>query len=751
LYGTRLSDGRLATLAVQPGASDAGGVLSPRAYAVSRADATGDALATPSPLVAIAPQPGAEASRVALTYECGDVVLFDLHRRRPVATARASSSSRPIRAAEWVGASGTSLATAHDDGVVTLWKLPSARAHRRRGAKPFAISATRAWRPHGSEGDDDEAEFAPCRAILARARGGVGAPYAKDRKAADAVIAVIGGEPFASLDPVRVASLAFDRDVENFAPRAGVPTASLPWFGPVVAGALAPPSGRHDTAASAVILSEGGQLHVHDVRAFADGVGDEISDAAASGGESPRADPSLTGFGDAPSTPTSASSLPTTEALELLPRIDPTSIPSIAIAADAFVGLSPAANPDDGEAAKRKRWGSAWPMSGGREVLRGNGNGAATRHVVAAAEGGGGGAVRVAVEGGGRLTQIATARPGINAGMSPRDRAVTRCHVALGGALLFIGRASGAVEVHTTLPVPAAKANLVRQLDSSLDLAMASSSSDDASDNALSDNALSDGGVRYKLVGELGVHTAPITCIVTDARCAKLAVGDASGDVTVTDLTRGEMKFHLGLGAFYTLVPIRPRRRGERRSLRTLPGASLRPTPAFNPRPRRLSTPTDAYELHPDVRLYGTALSVHAERRHRGGGERDALLPARGRARAGERPVAQASRERRRRRRRRRGGRRRCGRERGREGVADRRRLRGGGVRRARLGRARRHVVHLRRWVYMQLRQSLDREGGAPEERVAVARGRAVDRGRRLPRRRRGDDAGDNVVVGRDG
>jgi hypothetical protein len=43
-----------------------------------------------------------------------------------------------------------------------------------------------------------------------------------------------------------------------------------------------------------------------------------------------------------------------------------------------------------------------------------------------------------------------------------------------------------------------------------------------------------------------------------------------------------------------TLVPIRPRRRGERRSLRTFsPGDSLRPSPlAFNPdTPRRLSTP----------------------------------------------------------------------------------------------------------------------------------------------------------------
>ena len=53
---------------------------------------------------------------------------------------------------------------------------------------------------------------------------------------------------------------------------------------------------------------------------------------------------------------------------------------------------------------------------------------------------------------------------------------------------------------------------------------------------------------------------------------------------------------------FARLVPIRPRRRGERRSLRTFAVVSLRPPLAFNHRPRRLSTPTDAYELHPDNR-----------------------------------------------------------------------------------------------------------------------------------------------------
>ena len=65
----------------------------------------------------------------------------------------------------------------------------------------------------------------------------------------------------------------------------------------------------------------------------------------------------------------------------------------------------------------------------------------------------------------------------------------------------------------------------------------------------------------------------------------------------------------VGLGAFYlTLVPIRPRRRGERRSLRTFPGVSLRPgSLAFNTRPRRLSTITDAFQLHPDVARIVTA------------------------------------------------------------------------------------------------------------------------------------------------
>ena len=87
-----------------------------------------------------------------------------------------------------------------------------------------------------------------------------------------------------------------------------------------------------------------------------------------------------------------------------------------------------------------------------------------------------------------------------------------------------------------------------------------------------------------------------------------------------------------------TLVPIRPRRRGERRSLRTFAGVSLRPPLAFNPRLRRLSTPTDAFQLQltdafQDRRTAGEHGRRRRQRRRRPGHRR---RRGRGRARGGE-------------------------------------------------------------------------------------------------------------------
>ena len=106
-------------------------------------------------------------------------------------------------------------------------------------------------------------------------------------------------------------------------------------------------------------------------------------------------------------------------------------------------------------------------------------------------------------------------------------------------------------------------------------------------------------------------HCARLAEIVCQAREKEAAAGASNGST----------------GTSYTLVPIRPRWRGESRSLRTFAVASLRPPLAFNPRPRRLSTPTDAFQLHPAIRLYRTTLFDDARRgfRRRRASTRDAV------------------------------------------------------------------------------------------------------------------------------
>jgi hypothetical protein len=69
----------------------------------------------------------------------------------------------------------------------------------------------------------------------------------------------------------------------------------------------------------------------------------------------------------------------------------------------------------------------------------------------------------------------------------------------------------------------------------------------------------------------------------------------------------GQQEAFFEKGAFvFALVPIRPRSRGERRSLRTFsPGARFSPPRAPRSRSRHTSTPfnsaSDAFQLHPDI------------------------------------------------------------------------------------------------------------------------------------------------------
>jgi hypothetical protein len=122
-----------------------------------------------------------------------------------------------------------------------------------------------------------------------------------------------------------------------------------------------------------------------------------------------------------------------------------------------------------------------------------------------------------------------------------------------------------------------------------------------------------DGGVDGTPLAELDARSCETRLLRVEGggRCARAwqvparASSLNSGDVFILDAGRRLYQAR----SITTLVPIRPRRRGERRSSRTLlPGVSLRPSPlAFNP--RHTSTPfnstPDAFQLHPAVRSYG--------------------------------------------------------------------------------------------------------------------------------------------------
>ena len=535
------TSGCLRVAAVQAGAD--GGVLARRSYAVTPDRAMGrraddpESIVGRAALVAIAPRPRREHARVLLAYADGGLSDFNLHRRRPASVAEPDPKHGELRDAAWIGGGGDVLATAHDAGAVILWRVPEGG----RDA-PSVIVPERRFHP-AIPSPEPNLAMAPARSVRARGWGAPTAPFRVGKLGG--VLAVIGGEATGSPDPARLAPLAVN-------PRGGLePTGhvvEMPWMGPARDVALASPAGRPEEVIAAVVLSEGGQIHVHDARAvgFGAGVATEETDARES---------TEGGIGELPP-PAAREPFPAAELLDPLPSLHPDCAPA-AVASSARMRRVASSRIDDGDDtfendARRRRdaWGAAWPVSGGAadddddeenadEVGGGGGSSSSPYHVVAAASGGSAGSVRVCREGGGRLTSIGAAAPGPNAGVSSRERAVTRCHLACGGALLVVGRAGGAVELHwgggrlvgdgSSSPSLAT----IRQLDSGLDLAAA----------AGNDDAVVSSSSAFRLVGELGTHAAPIACVATDAECALLAVGDASGTVSLVDLRAGLLRF----------------------------------------------------------------------------------------------------------------------------------------------------------------------------------------------------------------
>ena len=587
------ASGAVRVAAARPGAG--GGVLAPRAYAVTPEQAMGavpwelqsvEALeeagarvkeagsTSRAACVAVEPQPGFETARALFAYADGRLSVWDLHAKKPAAVASPSAGAAALRCATWVGNGGGVIATGHDDGAVRLWIVPALGKPGSARRNAVVIACARAFHPRPGANAD---ERMPVRALVARAAGAAGSamagqasghrrsgssvPGGDDRDsqaAAGGVLACVGGEAAGAPDPAVLVPLELDSDSGPPRPaearKAGA--VALPYFGPVTAVALAPPPFRPEEAAAAATLSEGGQIHVHDARVFslADGAGRRdplpVSPAPASdvdGGDEPRASAERARTNER----AERAPLPAEEIVEPMPRLAARCAPAATAASPGVARRFAKALDAAGAASfqsRRDSWGDAWPLTGGAVDDAGRwfkGNVAVQRNVVAAAAAEGA-AVRVCMEGVGRFVPVALASPGPNAGVSAKDRAVTACHLACGGAMLVVGRRCGAVEVHVALEDAAAATSAVRVLDAGMDLRRADPPTTAKKASAAADAPREQEKVSgYVLAGELGAHAAAVTCVETrvDSGRSLLFVGDAAGVCSVTDLREGLLRF----------------------------------------------------------------------------------------------------------------------------------------------------------------------------------------------------------------
>ena len=136
---------------------------------------------------------------------------------------------------------------------------------------------------------EDGPAFEPLRRICAVASGGFVSPVRSDGGASvQGAVLCVGGEVVgAGMDPARAVPFKVSGiggesaglnpslvrtavSAPSFAPVGpdASPMHSLPWFGPVLDGVLITRVGRPECVTAACVLSEGGQIHVHDLHSL---------------------------------------------------------------------------------------------------------------------------------------------------------------------------------------------------------------------------------------------------------------------------------------------------------------------------------------------------------------------------------------------------------------------------------------------------------------------------------------------------
>jgi len=475
----------------------------------------------PSAVVAVRTRPGRDECALAMiAWEDGSLAVWHLHEKRSVAVTapKSTRATRDVKdaasqgdvdvdvdeevevdavsltCAEWLDAN--TIVTGHSDGSVKLWRV------RVGASNAEEIIETQRLTPHASVDASHRGALAKIRAVKTYVDDDD-----NDERDAATWLTCVGGEPVGCPDNViclRAMRIDGAFRIET------VGAAVLPWFGPVLDATPVPIRGVIE---SVCVLSEGSQLHVHDVR-----YGVSRDDA-----------------------------MPPKEVTVIRHKLAVECAPS-ACAAATDAAKTFAANAErlttiaPSETDASVGWNNnRWPVSGGRGVSF---DGVAATHarIIVSAFGGDESGVRVFLDVCGRLL------PG--GFLATNGDAITRLHVDAGGALLVVGRRSGVVEIYTLRPFPSNDGDasvgervFVRELNAEESVVAAEERAfHETPPHPSSSTSATSATSVYTLIG---TYTSPahannhISCLRTNAAATLLAVGDAAGNVSLIHLQQG--------------------------------------------------------------------------------------------------------------------------------------------------------------------------------------------------------------------
>ena len=206
-----------------------------------------DDLEASGSLVCIDSTIAADRPLILFVYSVSEAVVYDVRAERIICTTPMRNRSRSDRSptcACWIGEKGNCFAIGYSDGTISIWGI-SANAVKTKVSGVEEVVHVLTLKPSQSE------MCSPIKSVTFL-QGNIGTPQGKD------CLLVLGGQSKGDPDMLTIVSLEpegkHERDVTM-----------VPWFGEIVSHSIMLPKDDSKAESKVMILTEGGQLVVHDL------------------------------------------------------------------------------------------------------------------------------------------------------------------------------------------------------------------------------------------------------------------------------------------------------------------------------------------------------------------------------------------------------------------------------------------------------------------------------------------------------